>query len=212
MDAARYIDLQLNSGRLTKADLITMVQQWQYQAGLEVDGRPGPATLSHLRKTVWPLAPLEDGRKPSITSHSRWYNDSRSTHNGVDLFYRWTDDDPAVPTGDGGAITKKGKRRWWYPPDTKIRAAAFGVVQQVRSGGTGWIVWLAHGDTYRTGYMHCSRVLVTPGQFVAPGQAIALPGDNPKQHDAKHLHFEVSESLDHYRPVAPEIFLAEAKW
>jgi len=49
---------------------------------------------------------------------------------------------------------------------------------------------LAHADGYETLYAHASRVLVTRGQSVAAGSAIALSG-NTGRSTAPHLHFEV---------------------
>lgn len=56
--------------------------------------------------------------------------------------------------------------------------------------GYGNYVVIDHGDGYMTLYGHCSSLLVTTGQKVAKGQAIAKVGDSGNV-TGTHLHFEV---------------------
>lgn len=56
--------------------------------------------------------------------------------------------------------------------------------------GYGNYVIIDHGDGYMTLYGHCSSLLVTTGQTVAKGQAIARVGDSGNV-TGTHLHFEV---------------------
>lgn len=56
--------------------------------------------------------------------------------------------------------------------------------------GYGNYVIIDHGDGYMTLYGHCSSLLVTTGQAVAKGQAIARVGDSGNV-TGTHLHFEV---------------------
>jgi murein DD-endopeptidase MepM/ murein hydrolase activator NlpD len=49
-------------------------------------------------------------------------------------------------------------------------------------------------------------VQVSVGQVVKTGDSIGPVGDNPKDGDARHLHFELSP-VSHYAPVNPEPFL-----
>jgi len=217
MSAEEFNRKQIAEGKLTDSMITKLVEAWQRgQLGLTVDGYAGENTLSSLSRgseieKFWPLACLEDGRKPQITSGFYTENPSRSTHHGVDLFFKWLDSDPDVPTGDGGAIKKNGKRRWWYPPGTVAIAAADGVVQASDDTGTGHRVWVDHGNGERTGYFHGSKLLVAKGDVVLAGTPLIVVGDNPKGHDAKHLHFEVSP-VDKYAPKNPRTWLTGASF
>lgn len=151
---------------------------------------------------VWPLPQLRDGRKPVITSAFKTRNPSRPRHNGVDLFYRRTeDDDPAI--GDGAGLEK-----WVVPPGTVALATEPGVVQRAGNTNTGYRVWVDHGRErgLRTGYYHLANVFVDEGDIVQAGTPLGLVGDNPSDHDARHLHFEVSPR-DAYEPLDPESYL-----
>ena len=215
MSAADYNRKQIAEGNLTDLMIVKLVEAWQRgHIGLAVDGYAGENTLSSLSRGLgiekfWPLAVLSDGRKPQITSGFYTENPSRSTHKGVDLFYKWLDTDPDVPLGDGGAIKKNGKRKWWYPPGAVAIAAASGVVTAASDTKTGHRVWVDHGNGERSGYFHGSDLLVDVGDEIAAGTPVILVGDNPKGHDAKHLHFEVSP-VDRYAPMNPRKWLEGA--
>jgi murein DD-endopeptidase MepM/ murein hydrolase activator NlpD len=197
-------------------DLVTdLVEFWQRHHQLVVDGYAGQNTLASIRaqrsplEKFWPLPALPDGRAPEITSGFYTENPSRSTHKGVDMFYRWLDSDPDVPVGDGGAIKRNGKRRWWYPEGAVAIAAADGVVQQVGRIKTGHRVWINHGNGERTGYFHGLDAKVEVGQRICAGMPVITIGDNPQGYDAKHLHFEVSP-VHSYAPMNPRLWLRGA--
>jgi murein DD-endopeptidase MepM/ murein hydrolase activator NlpD len=216
MSAEDFNKDKLASGDLTGSHLVKLVELWQRIHGLVVDGYAGENTIESLSEgdeleKFFPLACLEDGRKPQITSGFYTENASRPTHKGVDFFYPWLDSDPDVPVGDGGAVMRNGKRRWWYPSGAVARAAADGVVQQASEIGTGCRVWVDHGNGERTGYFHGSSLLVQVGQEVLAGCPLIVVGDNPKGHDAKHLHFEVSP-VGRYAPMNPRTWLRGAKY
>ena len=74
---------------------------------------------------------------------------------------------------------------------TPIVAAASGeVVIAQYSSSYGNYVLLDHGDGYATIYAHCSKLLVTVGQAVARGEAIAKVGTTGWS-TGNHLHFGV---------------------
>jgi len=74
---------------------------------------------------------------------------------------------------------------------TKILAANDGVVifSGVKSSYGNFVV-IDHGGKMTTAYAHCSRRLVSQGQKVKKGQAIALVGTTGRS-TGPHLHFEV---------------------
>lgn len=76
---------------------------------------------------------------------------------------------------------------------TIVRASGGGTVHQMGEDPEyGLFVLLDHPGEYQTMYGHLSRILVTPGASVAPGQVIGLSGNSGRS-TAPHLHFEVRE-------------------
>lgn len=72
-----------------------------------------------------------------------------------------------------------------------ILAAAAGVVSWSGSGaGFGNFIEIDHGNGWVTRYGHNATNLVAPGDYVRPGQTIALMGDTGRA-TGTHLHFEV---------------------
>jgi len=214
VSAHDYNAKQLASGALSPAHLAKLVAFWQRHHDLAVDGYAGPNTIDTLNDglqiaKVWPLLKLDDGRPPHITSGFKTENGSRPTHDGVDMFYPWEDSDPAVKVGDGGAVKRNGKRRWWYPDGAVAVAAADGEVMIAGDTRTGWRCWIDHWNGERTGYFHGAKLLVQKNQVVKAGQPVIVVGHNPNGHDAKHLHFEVSP-VDKYAPMNPRNWLADA--
>lgn len=78
------------------------------------------------------------------------------------------------------------------PKGTDIHAANGGTVLFVRYKDTGYGYHLAidHGGGVVTLYGHCSRIFVTEGEKVSPGEVIAQVGSTGKS-TGNHLHFEV---------------------
>jgi hypothetical protein len=164
---------------------------------------------------VYPLPVLPDLRRPYITSGHHARNPSRPNHNGADLFYRWMATlDPPQKLGDGGATRdpKNPKQpKWFIPAGTCAIAAAPGVVQSAGETPTGWHVWVQHADGFKTGYFHMRDVRVGVGHVVTTGTQLGEVGDNPRDKDAEHLHFEVSPS-GKYAPIDPETWLVGATY
>lgn len=69
-------------------------------------------------------------------------------------------------------------------------AAAGRVVYAGWNGGYGNYVRIDHGGGIGSGYAHSSRLAVSSGQWVSPGQVIAYAG-NTGQSLGCHLHFEL---------------------
>lgn len=190
--ADEYNERQLATRKLLPSDVTKLVRYWQVGHQLEPDGQAGPKTIASLvgPRQGWPrcypLRALADGRKPQITSGHATVNPSRPTHRGVDLFYPREAGDPAMPIGDGGR-----ERDWWIPDGTIAIAAVAGVVTRAGPSATGYHAWIAIDDEWRIGYFHLSRLDVQIGQRVELGAPIGVVGDNPKDRDARHLHFEL---------------------
>jgi murein DD-endopeptidase MepM/ murein hydrolase activator NlpD len=91
---------------------------------------------------------------------------------------------------------------------TEVLAVAAGVVTWSRERfGYGRMVEINHGNGYVTRYAHNERNLVTVGQTVKKGQAIALMGSTGRA-TGPNLHFEV---LFNGRQVNPLKFLGGAR-
>lgn len=224
MTAEEYVKQELLAGRLTAAHIVELVRHFQVEHdSLKADGMPGPATRGLLEREYmqrnhpaplvisWPLPVLKDGRKPLITSGFHTVNPSRPDHNGVDLFYEWRPGDKPDHVGDRGAagwVTVNGVRQPKYvvPYSTEAIAAAAGVVQIAGKIGTGYRVWIDHGNGWRTGYFHLDELFVSPGDVVKVGRGLGWVGDSPRGDDGRHLHFEVSP-VDRYAPVDPAPYL-----
>lgn len=90
-----------------------------------------------------------------------------------------------------GASTNHKGVDWAVPIGTTVMASSSGTVARAGwASGYGYVVYINHPDGRQTRYGHCSRVLVTPGQYVVQGQAIAYSG-NTGRSTGPHLHFEM---------------------
>nr|WP_210314795.1 M23 family metallopeptidase [Rhizobium sp. AQ_MP] len=90
------------------------------------------------------------------------------------------------------------------PTGTEIRSTGAGkVVTASFSGGYGNMVEIDHGLGLSTRYGHMSRILVSEGDVVEPGQILGLSGSTGRS-TGPHLHYEVRRHGD---PVDPMRFL-----
>ena len=55
----------------------------------------------------------------------------------------------------------------------------------------GYYLIINHKDNYVTKYMHCASLLKKEGDFVNPGELIALSGNSGTKSTGPHLHFEI---------------------
>lgn len=80
---------------------------------------------------------------------------------------------------------------WACPTGTTIYASSGGTVTRAGwSSSYGYCVYIKHPDGLETRYAHNSRLLVSVGQNVNQGQAIAYSG-NTGDSSGPHLHFEI---------------------
>jgi murein DD-endopeptidase MepM/ murein hydrolase activator NlpD len=92
------------------------------------------------------------------------------------------------------------------PAGSQVVAVAAGVVTYSKDRfGYGKTVEINHGNGYVTRYAHNQRTLVTPGDTVQKGQAIALIGSTGRS-TGPHLHFEV---LRNGRAIDPMSFVRQ---
>ena len=85
-----------------------------------------------------------------------------------------------------------------------VVAVAAGVVTWAgERSGYGKLIEINHGDGYATRYAHNSRTLVSVGQTVKRGEAVALMGSTGHS-TGPHVHFEV---LHNGRQVDPLSFI-----
>lgn len=101
-----------------------------------------------------------------------------------------------------GVVTSRFGSRWGRshrgidvgaPKGTTIVAAASGTVtlsQYGYGGGYGNHVIISHGNGVSTLYGHCTSLLVSSGQHVSQGQAIATVGSTGNS-TGNHLHLEI---------------------
>lgn len=208
--AAEYNAEQLAAHELTPELVTWLVRQFQVGAGLGLDGWAGPKTIAAIKAAMRflssPLPTLPDGRVAQVTSAFR--TAARPDHDGVDFFYSWRAGDRPDWVGDGGAATKlpSGQPKWGIPDGTMAIAAADGVVGIANGSPTGWRCWVHHANGLRSGYFHLANLVVKTGQAVKRGAQLGIVGDNPRDTDARHLHFEVSP-IERYEPLDPALYL-----
>lgn len=90
------------------------------------------------------------------------------------------------------------------PTGSEIRSTGAGkVVSAGFSGGYGNMVEIDHGLGLSTRYGHMSRILVSAGDVVEPGQILGLSGSTGRS-TGPHLHYEVRKNGD---PIDPMRFL-----
>ena len=91
---------------------------------------------------------------------------------------------------------------------SEIYAVAAGVVSRAKEDkGYGYMVEVNHGNGYVTRYAHNAENLVAVGDYVEPGQAVALMGSTGRS-TGPHLHFEV---LRNGVPVNPLKYIEQGK-
>jgi murein DD-endopeptidase MepM/ murein hydrolase activator NlpD len=89
-----------------------------------------------------------------------------------------------------------------------VQSVAAGIVSDVGERfGYGLLVEINHGNGYLTRYGHNDTALVTVGERVRKGQAVALVGDSGRS-TGPHVHFEV---LLNGRTVNPYQYIQAAR-
>ena len=87
------------------------------------------------------------------------------------------------------------------PTGTNIVAAASGsVIVAGYSSSAGNYIMISHGDGIYTVYMHCSKLLVSVGDYVNQGSIIGLVGSTGYS-TGPHLHFGISVNGTYVNPL-----------
>ena len=103
--------------------------------------------------------------------------------------WRWGEFHTGIDISGSGAYGK-----------TIVAADGGSVTAAGWDGGYGYRVVIRHNGTLSTLYGHCSKLLVTPGQSVSKGQAIARVGSTGNSTGA-HCHFEVIKNGTKVNPM-----------
>lgn len=92
-----------------------------------------------------------------------------------------------------GRISPHNGTDFATPVGTPVQATGDGKVIMTRKHPyAGNYVVIQHGSTYKTRYLHLSKILVRKGQTVSRGQRIGLSGKTGRVTGA-HLHYELIE-------------------
>lgn len=88
------------------------------------------------------------------------------------------------------------------PKNTPIVATRAGLVYfcGYQEDGAGNYVWINHGDGYRSIYMHMTRYIVEPGQYVEAGEIIGYVGTTGRS-TGYHLHFGLKYNNSYVDPL-----------
>ena len=110
--------------------------------------------------------------------------------------------------GTGGTLMGNGRRFKEHDPETKIVAAADGVVTDAgRESGYGNVVRVRHEFGFETVYAHLSKIRVKVGQQVSRGVQLGDMGSTGRS-TGSHLHYEVRVNGN---PQNPMTYLEAAK-
>lgn len=90
-----------------------------------------------------------------------------------------------------GRVTPHNGTDWATPVGTPIVSTGDGVVIMTRKHPyAGNYVVIQHGSTYKTRYLHLSKILVRKGQKITRGQKIGLSGQSGRV-TGPHIHYEL---------------------
>ncbi|MGD8172049.1 peptidoglycan DD-metalloendopeptidase family protein [Vibrio sp. TRT 21S02] len=90
-----------------------------------------------------------------------------------------------------GRVAPHNGTDWATPTGTPIVSTGDGVVIMTRKHPyAGNYVVIQHGSTYKTRYLHLSKILVRKGQKVSRGQRIGLSGKSGRV-TGPHIHYEL---------------------
>ncbi|MGL6260124.1 peptidoglycan DD-metalloendopeptidase family protein [Vibrio sp. WXL210] len=107
-----------------------------------------------------------------------------------------------------GRVSPHNGTDWATPTGTPIVSTGDGVVAMTRNHPyAGKYVVIQHGTTYKTRYLHLSKILVKQGQAVKRGQRIGLAGATGRV-TGPHIHYELIVRGRAVNPVTADIPMA----
>jgi murein DD-endopeptidase MepM/ murein hydrolase activator NlpD len=123
--------------------------------------------------------------RPARGARTGWWGEGRRSHRHTGIDFDGETGDPVVSAGTG-VVTHAGGAPAGY-------------------AGYGQVVMIDHGNGVSTLYAHLSRIRVSVGQAVAPGDVVGAIGTTGNV-TGSHLHFEVRIGG---RPVNPAPYVAD---
>ena len=139
---------------------------------------PRPAPIS----PIGPIGPIEPAPSGLTgTGQFMWPTDTRLITQYFSYYHPAIDIAPFSPiyAADAGTVVRAG----WSPV------------------GYGYLVEVDHGNGYKTGYAHLSRIDVSVGQTVGKGQVLGMMGATGRAFGV-HLHFMVWENGRFINPLS----------
>jgi murein DD-endopeptidase MepM/ murein hydrolase activator NlpD len=137
-----------------------------------------PAQVSRSTNTPGSLV------RPASGARTGWFGEGRRSHRHTGIDFDGETGDPVVAAGSG-TVVHAGRAPDGY-------------------AGYGQMVLIDHGDGVQTLYAHLSRIRVSVGEVVHPGDDVGAIGTTGNV-TGSHLHFEVRIGG---RPVNPANWLA----
>lgn len=165
---------------LSQLDAQTALIEEQIRQQEEADKNNGNANIPDLPNYdggmfKWPTV------NTYITSDYGDAEDRNAPHKGIDVApVSFGVSGDAIYAAYGGKVVEAYNNGGW-------------------NGGAGNYVTIYHGDGLYTRYLHCSAVLVSPGQTVSRGETIALMGTTGNS-TGVHLHFDVRLNGSYVNP------------
>ncbi|MGC9401192.1 peptidoglycan DD-metalloendopeptidase family protein [Vibrio genomosp. F10] len=109
-----------------------------------------------------------------------------------------------------GRVSPHNGTDWATPTGTPIVSTGDGVVVMTRNHPyAGKYVVIQHGNTYKTRYLHLSKILVRKGQKVSRGQRIGLAGATGRV-TGPHIHYELMVRGRAVNPMTANIPMANS--
>jgi murein DD-endopeptidase MepM/ murein hydrolase activator NlpD len=122
--------------------------------------------------------------RPAAGARTGWFGEGRRSHRHTGIDFDGSTGDPVLAAGSGTVV-----HAGWAPSGYE---------------GYGRMVLIDHGNGVQTLYAHLSRLQVSVGQVVHPGDGIGAIGTTGNV-TGSHLHFEVRVGG---RPVNPAHWVA----
>lgn len=125
----------------------------------------------------------------SYTSSASWYWPLGNFSCYISSYFGERESPTSGASTDHGAIDIAGTGIYGQPIYA-TRSGTVALAQSYDNGGYGIYVMIDHGDNYLSLYGHCSKIVVSVGDYVTQGQVIGYVGSTGVS-TGPHLHFEI---------------------